>query len=116
MHVDRSHTKQAQAGGGVAVVDRAAVAGPTFSRLAVRPFQTRERLPVALLRNRYRPPSLVQEVFCEAFEAADDRVTSGRMVQGELLRIQQLVLAAARKCASCCGPGEAPLPLTTGVN
>lgn len=60
---------QAQAGGGVAVVDRAAVAGPTFSGLAVRPFQTRERLNIALLRNRYRPPSLVQEAFCETFDA-----------------------------------------------
>lgn len=59
----------AQAGGGVAVVDQAAVAGATFSGLAVRPFQTRERLPVALLRNRYRPPSVVQEAFCEAFDA-----------------------------------------------
>ncbi|WP_255428258.1 LysR family transcriptional regulator [Ramlibacter cellulosilyticus] len=60
---------QAQAGVGVAVVDRAAVAGPTFTHLAVRPFQTRERLPVAVLRNRYRPPSLVQEAFCDAFDA-----------------------------------------------
>ncbi|MCG2591349.1 LysR substrate-binding domain-containing protein [Ramlibacter sp. XY19] len=60
---------QAQAGGGVAVVDRAAVAGPAFTRLAVRPFQTRERLPLAVLRNRFRPPSVVQEAFCEAFDA-----------------------------------------------
>lgn len=51
---------QAQAGDGVA--------GPTFSRPGVRPLQTRERLPVALLRNRFRPPSLVQEDFCEAFD------------------------------------------------
>jgi len=58
---------EAQSGGGVAVVDRAAVAGSTFSRLAVRPFQTRERLPVAVLRNRYAPPSLVQHAFHEAF-------------------------------------------------
>ena len=59
---------QAQAGAGVAVVDRAAVAGGTFGRLAVRPFRTAERLPVALLRNRHRPPSVVQEAFCEAFD------------------------------------------------
>jgi DNA-binding transcriptional LysR family regulator len=59
---------QAQAGGGVAVVDRAAVAGRTFSQLAVRPFQTRERLAVAILRNRYRPLSQVQEAFCEVFD------------------------------------------------
>lgn len=60
---------QSQAGGGVAVVDRAAVAGPGYQQLAVRRFQTRERLPIALLRNRYRPPSLVQEAFCDAFDA-----------------------------------------------
>lgn len=58
---------EAQSGGGVAVVDRAAVAGSTFSRLAVRPFQTRERLPIVVLRNRYAPPSLVQQAFHEAF-------------------------------------------------
>ncbi len=60
---------QAQAGGGVAVVDRAAVAGPTFGGLAVRPFRTSERVPVAVLRNRYRPRSLLQDAFCEAFDA-----------------------------------------------
>lgn len=59
---------QAQAGLGVAVVDRPSVAGPLFGGLVVRPFQTREQLPVAVLRNRYRPPSLVQEAFCEAFD------------------------------------------------
>lgn len=59
---------QAQAGGGVAVVDRASVAGPTFQGLTVRPFQTTERLPIAVLRNRYRPPSLVQEAFGEVFD------------------------------------------------
>lgn len=58
---------QAQAGGGIAVVDRAAVAGSPFKGLAVRPFQTRERLSIAVLRNRYRPPSVVQEEFCTAF-------------------------------------------------
>lgn len=60
---------QAQAGGGVAVVDRAAVAGPTFGGMAIRPFQTRERLPVAVLRDRYRPLSVVQEAFCETFDS-----------------------------------------------
>ncbi|TFZ04503.1 LysR family transcriptional regulator [Ramlibacter rhizophilus] len=59
---------QAQAGGGIAVVDRAAVAGPTFQQLAIRPFRTRERLPVAVVRNRYRPPSQLQEAFCETFD------------------------------------------------
>jgi len=60
---------QAQAGGGVAVVDRAAVAGATFSDLAVRPFQTRERMPLAVMRNLYQPPSVVQEAFFDAFDA-----------------------------------------------
>lgn len=60
---------QAQAGGGVAVVDQAAVTGSTYGGLVVRPFQTKERLPIALLRNRYRPLSVVQGAFCEAFEA-----------------------------------------------
>ncbi len=59
---------QVQAGGGIAVVDRATIAGSAFAGLAVRPFQTRERLPVAVLRNRYRPPSLLQEAFCEVFD------------------------------------------------
>ena len=59
---------QAQAGGGVAVVDRAAVAGGTFSGLAVRPFRTREKLAVGILRNRYRPMSLVQAAFCSVFD------------------------------------------------
>ena len=60
---------QAQAGGGVAVVDRAAVSGATFNGLVVRPFQCRERIPVSILRNRYRPLSLIQEAFCEEFDA-----------------------------------------------
>jgi DNA-binding transcriptional LysR family regulator len=59
---------QAQAGGGVAVVDRAAVAGDTFRNLEVRPFQTRERLAVSILRNRYRPLSAVQKAFCAVFD------------------------------------------------
>ncbi|RZJ10150.1 MAG: LysR family transcriptional regulator [Haliea sp.] len=60
---------QAQAGGGIAVVDRAAVAGTTFRQLVVRPFQTATRLPIAVLHNRYRPLSVVQQAFCDAFAA-----------------------------------------------
>jgi DNA-binding transcriptional LysR family regulator len=60
---------QAQAGGGVAVVDQAAVAGPTAPGLAVLPFRSREKLPIALLRNRYRPLSIVQRAFCDCFDA-----------------------------------------------
>lgn len=59
---------QAQAGGGIAVVDRAAVAGNTFQGLAVRPFETRERLAVSILRNKYRPLSRIQEAFCASFD------------------------------------------------
>lgn len=59
---------QASAGAGVAVVDRAAIAGGTFGDLAVRPFQTRERLAVAILRNQYRPLSVIQSAFCKAFD------------------------------------------------
>ena len=58
----------AQAGAGVAVVDRTVTAGQSFSGLAVRPFQTRERLAVSILRNRYRPMSAVQRAFCEVFD------------------------------------------------
>ncbi len=58
---------QAQAGGGIAVVDRAAVAGSPFKGLVVRPFRTPERLAVSVIRNRYRPLSVVQEAFCRAF-------------------------------------------------
>jgi hypothetical protein len=68
---------QAQAGGGVAVVDRAAVAGNTFRDLVVRPFETRERLVVSILRNRYRPLSRVQRAFCSVF----DGVWKGAMAE-----------------------------------
>lgn len=69
---------QAQSGGGVAVVDQTSVTGSTFSRLTVRPFRTKERMPIAVLRNRYRPTSLIQEAFCEAF----DDVWKAAMVEG----------------------------------
>ena len=59
---------QARAGGGIAVVDRAAVAGDTFRDLAIRSFHTRERLAVSVLRNRYRPMSALQRAFCAAFD------------------------------------------------
>ena len=58
----------AQAGAGVAVVDRTVTAGQSFHGLAVRPFQSRERLAVSILRNRYRPMSAVQRAFCEVFD------------------------------------------------
>lgn len=58
----------AQAGVGIAVVDRAAIAGQTFHGLAVRPFSSSERLDIHVIRNRYRPMSVVQRAFCEAFD------------------------------------------------
>lgn len=58
----------AQAGAGVAVVDRVAVAGQSFRGLAIRPFQSRERLAISILRNRYRPMSTVQRAFCDVFD------------------------------------------------
>ena len=57
----------AQAGAGVAVVDRAAVAGNTFAGLVVRPYRSSERLDVRIIRDRYRPLSVVHQAFCEAF-------------------------------------------------
>jgi DNA-binding transcriptional LysR family regulator len=60
---------QARAGGGIAVVDRAAVAGNTLQGLAVRPFRTREHLVVSLVHNRYRPLPTLQKAFCGAFDA-----------------------------------------------
>lgn len=60
----------AQAGAGIAVVDRAAVAGPSLSGLAVRPFRSSERLEVRIIRNRYRPMSVLQKAFCSAFDRA----------------------------------------------
>lgn len=58
----------AQAGAGIAVVDRAAVAGMPFTGLVVRPFQSRERLEVRIVRNRYRPMTVLQKAFCAAFD------------------------------------------------
>lgn len=58
----------AQAGVGVAVVDQAVIAGGLLAGLEVRPFQSSEKLPVGILRNRYRPMSLVERAFVSAFE------------------------------------------------
>lgn len=57
----------AQAGAGIAVVDRAAVAGQSFSGLVVRPFRCKEVLEVRILRNAYRPLSVLHQSFCDAF-------------------------------------------------
>lgn len=58
----------AQAGAGVAVVDEAVVAGRSFTGLVVKPYASSERLSVRLVRNRYRPLSVVQKAFCVAFD------------------------------------------------
>ena len=58
----------AQAGVGVAVVDRVSIAGGLLAGLEVRPFQSPETLPVRILRNRYRPMSVVERAFVAAFD------------------------------------------------
>ncbi|MEO5671841.1 MAG: LysR family transcriptional regulator [Ramlibacter sp.] len=57
----------AQAGVGVAVVDQVAIAGGLLAGLEVRPFQSAEKLPVRIIRNRYRPMSVAERAFVEAF-------------------------------------------------
>lgn len=58
----------AQAGVGVAVVDEVAIAGGLLAGLEVRPFQSSEKLPVKIIRNRYRPMSVAEKAFVEVFE------------------------------------------------
>ena len=57
----------AQAGVGVAVVDQVAIAGGLLAGLEVRPFQSSEKLPVRIIRNRYRPMSVAERAFVEVF-------------------------------------------------
>lgn len=58
----------AQAGVGVAVVDQAVIAGGLLAGLEVRPFQSGEKLSVGIIRNRYRPMSIVERAFVAAFD------------------------------------------------
>jgi DNA-binding transcriptional LysR family regulator len=58
----------AQAGVGIAVVDQVSIAGGLLAGLAVRPFQSSERLTVSILRNRYRPMGVAERAFVEAFD------------------------------------------------
>ncbi len=68
----------AQAGAGVAVVDRATVAGRSFAGLSVRPFRSREKLHARIVRNRYQPVSIVQHAFYAAFDQAwEDAMEEG---------------------------------------
>jgi len=59
----------AQAGVGIAVVDQASIAGGLLAGLEVRPFQSSEKLEVRVIRNRYRPMSVAERGFVEAFGA-----------------------------------------------
>ncbi len=68
---------QARAGGGVAVVDQAAVAGNTFQGLAVRRFKTSERLTVSIVHSRNRPLSTLQKAFCSVFDAVWNEAMDG---------------------------------------
>ncbi len=58
----------AQAGIGVAVVDSAAVARETLQGLCIRPFNDKQRLAVKIIRNQYRPLSLIERTFCQVFD------------------------------------------------
>ena len=58
----------AQSGAGIAIVDEAAVAGSSFAGLALKPYLNDERLDVQVIRNRYRPTSVVQQHFCTVFD------------------------------------------------
>ncbi len=58
----------AQAGTGIAVVDRVAIAGELLAGLSVRSFQSNERLLVRIMRGKSRPMSVVQHGFVEIFD------------------------------------------------
>jgi DNA-binding transcriptional LysR family regulator len=57
-----------RAGAGIAVVDTAAVAGHAIHGLIGRPFQSAERLDVAILHNVHFPLSVIEQAFVEQFE------------------------------------------------
>lgn len=62
----------AQAGVGIAVVDQIAIAGGLLAGLQVRPFQSSEKLPVKIIRNRYRAMSVAERGFVEVFDEVWD--------------------------------------------
>ena len=74
MHCDMEVTSSttacwfAQAGAGVAVVDQVAIAGGVLAGLAVRPFKSKERMAVQVMRNRYRPSSVTQNTLVALFD------------------------------------------------
>lgn len=59
----------AQAGVGIAVVDQVSIAGGLLAGLAVRPFQSAEKLTVRILRNRYRPLAVTERAFVDTFDS-----------------------------------------------
>jgi DNA-binding transcriptional LysR family regulator len=67
----------AQAGVGVAVVDQVSIAGGLLAGLEVRPFRSTEKLPVCIIRNRYRPMSVVEQAFVEVFELTWSAMAAG---------------------------------------
>jgi DNA-binding transcriptional LysR family regulator len=58
----------AQAGVGVAVVDQVSIAGGLLAGLVVRPFASSETLPIAIVRNRYRPMSVIEREFVQTLD------------------------------------------------
>ena len=74
MHLDFECTSSttacwfAQAGVGVAVVDQVAIVGGLLAGLEVKPFLSTEKLPVKIVRNRYRPMSVVERAFIDTFD------------------------------------------------
>ncbi|MDB5955505.1 LysR family transcriptional regulator [Ramlibacter sp.] len=67
----------AQAGVGIAVVDQVSIAGGLLEGLEVRPFQSAEKLSVRIVRNRYRPMSVTEQAFVEAFDAVWHAMRAG---------------------------------------
>jgi len=73
----------AQAGVGIAVVDQVAIAGGLLAGLEVRPFQSSEKLPVRIVRNRYRPMSVAERAFVDIFDEVWKSMTNApRAVRG----------------------------------
>ena len=62
---------------GIAVVDQVSIAGGLLAGLAVRPFQSAEKLTVRILRNRYRPMAVAERAFVEAFDGVWKSMPTG---------------------------------------
>lgn len=73
----------AQAGVGVAVVDQVAIAGGLLAGLEVRAFRSAEKLPVRIIRNRYRPMSVVERAFVELFDATWESMVAVTSARGQ---------------------------------